>query len=129
LVLFRDSPHKETVWKLVEFLSRPEEQLRFYRLTGDLPARRQAWKHASLSGDPKVRAFGEQLLRVVSTPKIPEWELIATRLQEKSELAVRGQVPVDSALARLDRDVDRILEKRRWLLQRQVRSQPEGGTP
>jgi multiple sugar transport system substrate-binding protein len=34
------------------------------------------------------------------------------------ETAVRGGTPPDSALALLDRDLDRILEKRRWLLQR-----------
>ncbi len=71
--------------------------------------------------DPNVRSFGEQLERVVSTPKIPEWEQIATRLQERVEMAVRGAMPPDSALAALDRDVDRILEKRRWLLARDRR--------
>lgn len=129
LVLFRNSPHKEVVWRLVEFLSRPEEQLRFYRLTGDLPARRETWSDTALSRDSKIRTFGEQLQRVVPTPKVPEWELIATRLQERSELAVRGGVSVDSALALLDRDVDRILEKRRWLLQHEAPAAQGGGIP
>jgi multiple sugar transport system substrate-binding protein len=31
---------------------------------------------------------------------------------------VRGEEDVDEALARLDAEVDRILEKRRWLLDR-----------
>ena len=31
-----------------------------------------------------------------------------------------GEVTVDEALAALDRDVDRILEKRRWLLARGI---------
>ena len=119
LVLFRDSRHKSHAWRLIEFLSRPEQQVRFYHLTGDLPARREAWQDSALAGDPQARAFWEQLGHVVATPKIPEWELIATRLQQRSELAIRGSVPADSALARLDRDVDRILEKRRWLLARQ----------
>ena len=129
LVLFRDSPHKEGAWKLIEFLSRPEVQLRFYQLTGDLPARREAWTDSALSADAEIRAFGEQLQRVVPTPKIPEWELIATRLQERSELAVRGGVPVDSALVLLDRDVHDILEKRRWLLQREQGATAGGDPP
>lgn len=49
------------------------------------------------------------------TPKIPEWELIATRVFERVETVVRGGATVDDALRALDRDVDRILEKRRWL--------------
>jgi multiple sugar transport system substrate-binding protein len=116
-VLFRESRHKEAAWRLVSFLSRPEQQVRFYTLTGNLPARIEAWSDTTLSRDEEVRAFAEQLRRVVSTPKVPEWELIATRLQERVETAVRGAVPPDSALTALDRDVDRILEKRRWLMQ------------
>ncbi len=116
LVLFRSSRHKEAAWRLVEFLSRPEQQLRFYHLTGNLPARVETWGDTALARDPNIRAFGAQLRRVVPAPKVPEWELIATRLQERGELAVRSGVHIDSVLAMLDRDVDRILEKRRWML-------------
>jgi multiple sugar transport system substrate-binding protein len=118
LVLFRASEHRDAAWRLVEFLSRPEQQVRFHDLSGDLPARREAWEDSSVGGDPKVRAFREQLERVVPTPKIPEWEQIAARVQERTDFAVRGAAPPESALAQLDRDVDRILEKRRWLLRR-----------
>jgi multiple sugar transport system substrate-binding protein len=118
LVLFRGSRNKEAAWRVIEFLSRPEQQLEFRRLTGDLPARRQAWTDPELSRDTHIQAFRSQLERVVSTPKVPEWELIATRLQERAEAAVRGAVSPDSALAALDRDVERILEKRRWLIER-----------
>jgi len=122
LVIFRDSPRAEVAWKLIEFLSRPEQQLRFYRLTGDLPARVESWSDSSLAANPRIRAFGEQLRYVVPTPKIPEWELIATRIQERIELVIRGGATPDSALALLDRDVDRILEKRRWLLARHAQA-------
>ena len=117
LVLFRSSRHKDEAWRLVEFLSRPEQQLRFWRLTGDLPARVESWRDTALTNDANVRTFGRQLERVVSTPKIPEWEQISLRLQDKVEAMV-GHAPPDSALAALDRDVDRILEKRRWLVER-----------
>lgn len=116
LVVFRRTRHKEAAWRLIEFLSRPEQQLRFYKLTGDLPARRECWRDTAFTDDPKARAFEIQLGRVVSTPKIPEWEEISIKLQDRVETSVLGGVPVDTMLAALDRDVDRILEKRRWLL-------------
>jgi multiple sugar transport system substrate-binding protein len=119
LVLFRASKHKAEAWKLVEFLSRPEQQLRFYHLTGDLPARVEAWRDTALSSNPNIRAFGVQLTRVVSTPKVPEWEQVSLKLQDKVELAVLGHVRPDSVLAGLDRDVEQILEKRRWLIGRE----------
>ncbi len=118
LVLFRGSKHKDEAWKLIEFLSQPDVQARFYALTGDLPARWEAWKDSALVHDVPTQAFRVQLERVVATPKVPEYELIGTRLQEWSEKAIRGAMPADSALTALDRDVDRILEKRRWLLAR-----------
>jgi multiple sugar transport system substrate-binding protein len=116
LVIFRRSPQKQAAWRLMEFLLRPEHQVRFYELSGDLPARREAWEQAALAREPRARAFWEQLQRVVSTPKIPEWEQIASRVQDDTELAIRGGVPADSALTMMDRDVARILQKRRWLL-------------
>ncbi len=61
LALFRRSPRKAEAWKLLEFLSRPEVQQEFYRLTGNLPARRSAWEDPALSQDPYARAFREQL--------------------------------------------------------------------
>jgi multiple sugar transport system substrate-binding protein len=118
LSLFRKSTHKAAAWQLMEYLSRPEVQLQFYKLTGDLPARREAWRDTSLAGNRYARAFREQLDRVVPTPKVPEWEQIATKVFEHGEEAVRGRKTVDRTLLELDNDVNGLLEKRRWLLSR-----------
>jgi multiple sugar transport system substrate-binding protein len=121
LVLFGTSKHKEAAWRLVEFLSRPAQQARFYRLCGDLPAREEAWRDSSIAGDKYLAAFQRQLEHVAPWPMVPEWEQICIRLQDQAERAVRGGVAPDSALAEYDRDVDRILEKRRWLAERRQR--------
>lgn len=118
LVMPAGTRHPEEAWALIRFLSRPEQQLRFWRLCGDLPARRESWADPALAADPRVRAFGEQLRRVAPTPQVPEWELIASRIQDVTERVVRGVSSTDSAAAALDREADRILEKRRWLLER-----------
>ncbi len=119
LVVFRDSDHQAAAWKLVEYLSAPEQQRRFYELTGNLPPRRSVWEDPSLSGDRHARAFYEQLQHVVPLPKVPEAEQIAIRITEAVEQAVRGRATIEEALAALDRDVDRMLEKRRWMLARE----------
>ncbi|MFN2421104.1 MAG: sugar ABC transporter substrate-binding protein [Gemmatimonadota bacterium] len=116
LVIFADSESKNGAWRLIEYLSRPEVQLRFYDLMGDLPARVEAWEAPALAGDPQARAFHEQLRRVTPLPQVPEWERIATRVYERGEAAVRGSMTVDQTLTALDRDVDRMLAKRRWML-------------
>jgi multiple sugar transport system substrate-binding protein len=116
--LFRSSKRKDDAWKLVQYLSEPEQQALFFRLVGDLPARRSAWNDAALAGEPAAAAFRVQLEKVTATPKVPEWEQIATRLVEHLEPAIRGRVTVSAALTALDRDVDGILAKRRWMLDR-----------
>jgi multiple sugar transport system substrate-binding protein len=118
LVLFQHARSPEAAWKWLQYLSEPAQQVRFYKLSGDLPSRRSAWSLAGLAGDPKAAPFLVQLEHAAPTPKVPEWERIATRMAECAEQVMRGGRDLDAALASLDADVDRMLEKRRWMLDR-----------
>ena len=120
LVLFRESEHPEEAWKFIEFMSRPEIQVRFYQLTGDLPPRLEAWDDTVLSRNDKAHAFREQLERVQPVPLVPEIELIMAKLIEYAEQSIRGGVPPAEAMRRLDAEVNNILEKRRWMLEQRV---------
>lgn len=115
-VIYKTSRHQALAWELIRYLSRPDVQVAFYKLTGDLPARREAWDDSILANDPQVQAFRTQLGRTVPTPPIPEWEEITTKIMEQTEQAVRGGTSPHDALAALDRQVDHILERRRFLL-------------
>jgi multiple sugar transport system substrate-binding protein len=116
LVLFKGSRQKEAAWKFIEYMSEPEQQIAFYRATGNLPANQAAWAQSDLALDPHAAAFYEQLRHVRSTPMIPEWERIAMQIQHYAEAVARRRLSVEEALSRLDRDVDRMLAKRRWLI-------------
>jgi multiple sugar transport system substrate-binding protein len=118
LVLFKSSTHKDAAWKLVQYLSRPDIQIRFHALTGDLPPRISVWKSPELSGDAYATAFGEQMTRLKPTPKVPEWERIANELKLVAEKAAHGDLTTDQAAAELDKRADDILTKRRWMLAR-----------
>ncbi len=120
LALSRRSPHPDAAWKLLQFLTEPEQQVQFYTLTGDLPARQSAWMDPLLVSNRYAQAFQRQLQHVAAMPPIPEWERIADKIAYYAELTLRKQLSLDEALMALDRDVDRILEKRRWLLQREL---------
>ena len=120
LVLFRESEHPDEAWKFIEFMSRPEIQVRFYQLTGDLPPRLEAWEDTVLSRNDKAHAFRQQLDRVQPVPLVPEIELIMAKLIEYAEQSIRGGVPPAEAMRRLDAEVNNILEKRRWMLEQRV---------
>lgn len=124
LVLFKSSPRKQAAWKLVEFLSRPDIQQRFHAEIGNLPPRRSTWEHPALVADVHAKAFRSQLERVRPTPKVLEWERIVQEMRLATERVVRGGVSQDQAVTELDAQVDRILEKRRW-----IRAQDKPGTP
>lgn len=116
-VVFKDSPNKDAAWQLIAWLSSPAVQAEFHALTGDLPPRRSPWLTPALANDPYAKAFREQLERAVSTPKVPEWERIATEMRLVGEQVANGRLTVDQAAEELDRRADRILEKRRWMLE------------
>ena len=119
LVVFKHSAHKEMVFRIVEFLSRPEIQQQFYELSGNLPPRRSSWRGDLLESDPYVVAFREQLERVLPAPKVPEWERIVQELRMVTERAVHEKWTAAETARELDSRVDRILEKRRWMLARE----------
>lgn len=126
LVIFKNSKYKKEVWKLIEFLSEPEIQLKVFKLTNNLPSVVNAWKDSSLSEDIYMKAFYLQLQNVVPTPKIPEWEqIVYSKLQQYAEFAARGVITTEEALIKLDEDVNRILEKRRWMTLRNKSNENE----
>ncbi|WP_137753024.1 extracellular solute-binding protein [Sphingopyxis sp. L1A2A] len=116
LVVFTGTEDPDAAWDVVTRLLAPSAQFKFHQLTGDLPARRAVWRGAGLSSDPVVAPFATQLERATALPKVPEWERIVTEMQVVAERMVRGQYSVDEAAAEIDRRADRLLEKRRWML-------------
>lgn len=122
LVVFRASRQKDAAWKLLEYLSQPRVQERFHALTGNLPPRRATWQSASLAADPYARAFRDQLERVKPAPAVPEWERIVNEMQLVAEEVVRGGLALEAAPAELDRRVDAMLDKRRWMLDHRARA-------
>jgi multiple sugar transport system substrate-binding protein len=116
LVIFRTSKHKDAAWQLIEYLSEPQVQRRFYDLLGDMPPRRSSWEGGALHDDPKALAFREQLERARPTPAVPEWERIANEMQLVAAQAIAGELTIDQAVAEMDHRTDRILEKHRWIL-------------
>ena len=123
LVILRRSQHKQAAWKLIEYLSRPQVQARFHAVIGDLPPRRSTWRFPSLANDPLAKAFGDQLERVRPTPKVLEWERIVQEMRLVTERVVRGGESQEAAVQELDKRVDEILAKRRWIWEQNHASQ------
>jgi multiple sugar transport system substrate-binding protein len=116
LVVAKTSRNPEAAKKFIAFLSRPDIQVRFWELTNDLPARRSAWTAPKLIADREMLAFRAQLDRTVALPRLPEAENIVISLSEHGAMAARGQYDARQAALLLDRKVETMLAKRRWVL-------------
>ncbi len=120
IVLNTESKHKEAAWKWIEYLSSEETQYEFYKLVSSLPAVKKVWENQEFVNNKYMYAFYIQLQRTKPTPKIPEWEqIVFQKIQQQTvEPIARKKMSIDAALKQLDIDVNNILEKRRWLLQK-----------
>lgn len=116
LAVSRHARDPQAAWQLVDYLCGANLQQRIYAITGDLPTRPSAWATPELADDPVAAVFADQIARGVAPPAVPEWERIVTEVQLVAEHMVRGEYGVDAATVEMDKRVDRILEKRRWLL-------------
>ncbi len=118
LAIFARSDKQAEAWAVASYLARPAVMQRFRELTGNLPPRLSAWADPALQADPAMTAFREQLERVRPVPQVPEWERIATELRLLVEQVVHGDLPAARLPEEMDRRADRLLEKRRWMLER-----------
>ena len=80
---------------------------------------RAARETAALEGVAEVYSVAGDW-DLIAILRVPEWEQIATKVFEYGEQAIRGRLTVDATLAALDRDVNGLLEKRRWMLARRA---------
>lgn len=103
-------------WALVRHLSSASSELRYQRLIGNLPARASAWSSPQLAA-PALAPFAQQMREPAFSPPVIEWERIQIEIQLAAERVVRGLQTIDQALAALDTRVDRLLAKRRALVE------------
>lgn len=116
LVVFRGTREPARGWEIIDRLLTPEAQVELQQLTGDLPARKSAWTDAGLADAPHTAPFLRQLEYARPVPKVPEWERVVSEMQVVAERMLRGEFTVTAAAAEMDQRADRILTKRRWML-------------
>jgi multiple sugar transport system substrate-binding protein len=108
MVVFKKSKNRDASWKLLQWLSKPEVQLKWYQATGDLPSQQSAWKDPSLAGDSKLSVFGYQLKTTDNPPAIPAWTQVAAAADSEIEQIVKAGKDPAEALKSLQQAADSI---------------------
>ncbi len=111
--ILKDSRNKAAAWKFIEYMSRPEVQIEWYRLTTDLPTRVDAWEDAFFSDKEMVKVFGQQLFDTKTPPRIQQWEEIESLISREMERAVRGTNTPTDTLALIAKKIDEIMARKR----------------
>lgn len=110
LSVFEHSKNKEAALKFVAYMSKPETQVEWMKLTNALPAANEAWKDESLVNNELYKTFGEQLQTARPMPVMPEFEQIAQTFLSTFEEIYRGGEDVESKMAEFNEKVKDILE-------------------
>ena len=108
LAVFKESENRDAAWKLVQWLSQPDIQVKWYRATGDLPAVETAWEDPSLADDKKLSVFGEQMKDTNSPPSVPTWTQVSAAADTQLEEIVKAGKDPAQALKDLQANADSI---------------------
>ena len=106
LAVFKNTESRDAAWTLVDWLTQPETQVKWYELTTDLPSVQAAWDDPALTEDEKLAKFGTALETAQAPPTFPSWEEVATafdgEIEKVAKSGAAGQEAMQAAQAQAD---------------------------
>jgi multiple sugar transport system substrate-binding protein len=100
------SKHVNESLRLLDYLSKPKEQLTWFKLTNELPTVKAALSTKTLTADPMVRVYIKQLQDAqLLPPLVPAWgKISSTMLDALNSIVLKG-ADENSTLAQLNQQV------------------------
>ncbi|MBG6185287.1 multiple sugar transport system substrate-binding protein [Arthrobacter sp. CAN_A214] len=108
MAVFKDTDNRDAAWKLVQWLSQPEVQLKWYEASGVLPAQQSSWQDPSLSGDENLAVFGEQLDDTMAPPAVNTWTKVSAAGDSELEQIVKAGKDPATAIKELQAEAESI---------------------
>jgi multiple sugar transport system substrate-binding protein len=100
-------------WRLVAWLTAPEQMLERAEAVGQYPARRSVWTSPRLAA--ALQAPPEQVLRIIESaaarPATPIWTELSEILQIWLHRTLAGQAEPEAALHAAAREMERVIER------------------
>jgi multiple sugar transport system substrate-binding protein len=99
LAVLKDGKNSEAAWKLVQWMSQPDVQAKWYDTFGNLPAVESAWDDSeAISSDPLLQPVKDSIPNAVSVPAVPTWSEVGSIIGEQIERVARGEATAQEAL-------------------------------
>jgi multiple sugar transport system substrate-binding protein len=106
LAVFSNTEHRDASWALVDWLTQPETQVKWYEMTSALPSVQSAWDDEALTSDEKLAKFGEALQTAKAPPSFPSWEQVAEsfdgEIEKVAKQGLSGQEAMQAAQSQAD---------------------------
>ena len=112
LVVPKKSVRAQEAQLFIDFLLRPENNLKLCRAIGFVPAHTAAAQNAYFTDDPYLSVFSRQLESSRPTPVHARWVEIEEVIESAVERAMYGDTPPDSVLQRACAEIDNLLSSR-----------------
>lgn len=110
LVIPSWTTNEEAAVKLIEFLTRTENELKYNELSGSLPAVKEAWSDSQLADDPVLSVFGSQIEHAQPFPKVPEIEEIGIEATSAYERISAGEEDIQAVCDELNDFAQNLLD-------------------
>jgi multiple sugar transport system substrate-binding protein len=113
LAINAHSRSPDAAWRLVAFLTAPEQMLERAEAVGQYPARRSVWTSPRLAA--ALQEPPDRVLRIVESaaarPATPIWTELSEILQIWLHRALAGQAEPEAALREAAREMERVIER------------------
>jgi multiple sugar transport system substrate-binding protein len=106
------SPRKEAALKLIDFITSPENQVRFCKANRSAnPSSIAAQQDAFFAADPNLQTFIKQIFSAKYPPVDPDWVYIEEAIEGAVEDALFGSKQVAQPLYDAEKKIDRLKRK------------------
>ncbi len=106
LIVFKDSKNPAAAWSLLKWMTSTDTQVNFWKVSGDLPAAKSAWKDPVFADDAVMSVFGKQLNDTKAPPSLETWTQVADAGNVLLEKMAREVMTPKEALEELQKQAE-----------------------
>lgn len=116
LVMFKNSQHKEAVWKFMNYLTSADVQLRWDKTTGFMPIRKAVGDNADYlkwvnETEPRMLPFVNGMQYAHSRPATPLYNQISDAFSREIQKSLLGQATPEEALKSAEAAVNDVISQ------------------
>ncbi|MFF2845359.1 sugar ABC transporter substrate-binding protein [Streptomyces sp. NPDC058001] len=110
LVISKDSERKAAAKEFIKYLTDTKGQSDWFERTADLPANTSAWDSGTLADSPNLQVFREQMETSRTTPTLPKWTEITSKVDSAIESVTQGKSSAEDAAKKAQSEIESLVK-------------------